>query len=167
MDVALQRRCLAFVRGIVRDIRTTVNRGWCLRLTGRPTVVACRGVLVAWLIVAASCTSAHAAPFWKRSSFWWDSSLVCLGGAHAADVASTATVLALNRGYEANILLAKFKDPTHAGAAKGSLAAGSMLLSKELHERKPHTAIALNFIACGGLGYVANRNASIYRGYRR
>lgn len=109
---------------------------------------------------------ADAAPFYKRSSFWWKTSLVCLGGAHGADIASTMTVLALKRGYETNILLASVRDPTKAGALKGGLAVGSVLLSKELHERKPKTATLLNFAACGGLGYVANRNAQLYRGTR-
>ena len=109
---------------------------------------------------------ADAAPFFKRSSFWWKTSLVCLGGAHGADIASTMTVLALKRGYETNILLASVRDPTKAGALKGGLAVGSVLLSKELHERKPKTAIWLNFAACGGLGYVAHRNAQLYRGTR-
>lgn len=130
-------------------------------------IVRCRGVLIAALFVVASCSSAHAAPFWKRMGFWHTASVVCLGGAHAADVASTATVLALKQGYEANLFLAKFDDPTNAATAKGSLAAGSMVLSAELYKRKPKTAIILNWVSCAGLGLVAHHNAQIYRENRR
>lgn len=123
-------------------------------------------ILFVGLVVIAVAAPVSAEPFYKRSSFWWKTSLVCLGGAHGADIASTMTVLALKRGYETNILLASVHDPTKAGALKGGLAVGSVLLSKELHERKPKTATLLNFAACGGLSYVANRNAQLYRGSR-
>ena len=147
---------------------TVTQALWALAISvcaGVVYVLVRLGVFVLVLLLALP-AAASAEPFYKRSSFWWKTSLVCLGGAHGADIASTMTVLALKRGYETNILLASVRDPTKAGALKGGLAVGSVLLSKELHERKPKTATLLNFAACGGLGYVANRNAQLYRGTR-
>ena len=150
------------------DDLTVTQALWALALSVGAGVVY---VLVrlgwfAFVLLLAVPAVADAEPFYKRSSFWWKTSLVCLGSAHGADIASTMTVLALKRGYEQNILLARVKDPTKAGALKGGLAAGSVLLSRELHERRPKTAIWLNYAACGGLGYVATRNAQLYRGTR-
>lgn len=122
------------------------------------------------MVVIVACllpSMVDASPFWRRASFWKPISQVCVGAAHGADAYSTVYALASGRGYEANFLLGSVTQPAAAGAVKGGIAVGSMLLSNKLFERKPKTAIAQNFASCGGLFFVAHHNMTIYRTGRR